>query len=911
MKGQGDLNSVPAPPPRFRQMRTPSQLFVGGVILLAAFWFVWEAYTSPGRWWNSTAFLLLMAGATASQLLRGSARRYYYYHITPAFIFAGLALLGPEAAGLLILASYVVGGGRRRQRWYIACFNAATHLLSALLAYWMYKAIAGGTSLLTVAGGLGLLTGAILYVAANHTLVMMGLRFMRGFTLPEPQTFYIESILADFALLCVGACLAILWHVEPVLSVFALGPLILVYRALQIPSLEEEARVDPKTGLYNAKYANGLLEAELQRARQLHRPLSVLMADLDGLRRVNNTYGHLAGDHVLCQVADALRAAVGAHGVVARFGGEEFVAILPDCDAHEALAIAEHVRKGVEDLDITPPGTDAHLRITITLGVASFPEHAETALDLLHHADMALYQGKDSGRNQVCMADASHPKNSSGSGNAAHPSEGEQGTAPTDDPESHETGNGPGRRADDLSISSGRTERWLAVLIAAVVLAGAALYSVYLPRVFSLDLAALGVLIALALINEVLALDLYAASTVSSAVASLAAVFLLGPAGVAVLAPVEAITHALRRRPPWYKVAFNLSGHMLAGAAASVAFRGPGARVSVDALPALILPAALAALAYYAVNVGLVATALALSERSNPIRIWREQYQWLWVHYLAVGFIALALAAAYLSLGVYGILAFIVPLFIVRYAQKQYIDRTADNIRALKALNQDLMAANAEVRQMNEELLGLLARIIDFRDPYVYNHSEQVATYALAIAREMGLSATQIETLRRAALCHDLGKIGIPDAVLNKPGRLTDEEYQVVKEHVNIGAELLKSSHVLHGLIPGVRHHHERWDGNGYPARLRGEEIPVEARILAVADTVEALASDRPYKRGMTPEEILAELRQCAGTHFDPAVVEAFTRVIERYGPGFIVNSARRVTPERTSRTLQPSLASG
>ncbi len=904
MKRQEGLNGVLPPPPRFRQMQALSQLFVGGVILLAALWFVREADALPGHLLSSTAFVLLMAGAVASQFLRGSTRHYYYYHITPAFIFATLTLLGPGAAGLVILTSYVVSGWRRRQRWYITSFNAATHFLSSLLAYQVYGAIARDAGLLTVAGGLGLLTGAVVYVVTNHTLVASGLRFVRGFTLAESRLFHFESVLTDFALLCVGTSLAFLWRVEPVLSVFALAPLVLVYRALQIPLLEEEARVDPKTGLYNAKYAGTMLETELRRARQLHRPLSVLMADLDGLRRVNNTYGHLAGDHVLRQVADALRTAVGAHGAVARFGGEEFVAILPDCDAHEALAIAEHVRKEVEDLDITPPGTDAHLHITITVGAASFPDHAETAVELLHRADTALYQGKDSGRNQVCMASATY-----GHEPADHRSGDERSANPADEPQEAEGE----RRAvsGELVLSPERTEKWLAVLIATVILAGIVLYSIYLPQVPELDLVALGVLVALALINEVLALDLYTASTVSSVVASLAAVFLLGPAGVAVLAPVEAITHALRRRPAWYKAAFNLSGHMLAGTAASMVFRGLGIRVSVEALPALILPAALAALAYYAVNVGLVATALALSERSNPIRVWREQYQWLWVHYLAVGFIALVLAVAYLGLGVYGALAFLVPLFIVRYAQKQYIDRTADNIRALKALNQNLMAANAEVRQVNEELLGLLARIIDFRDPYVYNHSEQVAMYALAIAREMGLSAAQIDTLRRAALCHDLGKIGIPDAVLNKPGRLTDEEYQVVKEHVNIGAELLKSSHVLHRLIPGVRHHHERWDGNGYPARLRGEEIPIEARILAVADTVEALASDRPYKRAMSPEEIVAELRRCAGTHFDPAVVEAFTRVIERHGPGFIVNSARRVAPERAPWVPQPGLALG
>jgi len=257
------------------------------------------------------------------------------------------------------------------------------------------------------------------------------------------------------------------------------------------------------------------------------------------------------------------------------------------------------------------------------------------------------------------------------------------------------------------------------------------------------------------------------------------------------------------------------------------------------------------------------------------------------------------LAVAYASLGIYGVFAFLIPLFIVRYAQKQYIDRTADNIRALKALNQDLLAANAEIRQVNEELLGLLAKVIDFRDPYVYNHSEQVAKYAVAIAQEMGLPAAQIDRLRRAAVCHDLGKVGIPDAILNKPGRLTDEEYQTIKEHVNIGAQLLESSHILHQLIPGVRYHHERWDGKGYPEHLAQEDIPLEARILAVADAVETMASDRPYKRGMAPEEILEELQRCAGTQFDPAVVQAFVRVIEREGKDFIVNSARSVSPSR------------
>jgi HD-GYP domain-containing protein (c-di-GMP phosphodiesterase class II) len=170
----------------------------------------------------------------------------------------------------------------------------------------------------------------------------------------------------------------------------------------------------------------------------------------------------------------------------------------------------------------------------------------------------------------------------------------------------------------------------------------------------------------------------------------------------------------------------------------------------------------------------------------------------------------------------------------------------------------------------------------------------------------MGLPVAQIDLVRRMGVCHDLGKVGIPDAILNKPGRLNDTEYRAIKEHVNIGAALLESSRALHRLIPGVHYHHERWDGSGYPAQIAGNDIPLEARILAVADAVEALASDRPYKRGMSPDEILAELRKSAGTHFDPVMVDAFIRVIEREGQEFIVNSARRVAPDRGQWVPQP-----
>ena len=881
-------------------MDWPAQALVTGVLCAALARFLYDLARTPlaGIDWGS--LVALTAGALLAQFFGVSVRRYAIYHVTPLFIFAALFLLGLGPVGIVILLSYAVGGWRRRQGWHIIAFNASAHFLAAYLAHRAYSAVDPVGHMLSLTGGWGLLTAAAIYVIVNHALVLIGLYFIRGRHLFDAQTINVEGMATDFLLLCVACGFVLLWQIQPALSIFAIIPLIFIYRVLDIPTLREEARIDPKTGLYNARHGSAVLEMELQRAAQLRQPVCVLMADLDGLRRVNNTYGHLTGDDVLKKMADVSRSSNGARGIAVRFGGEEFVVVLPGCDAEEGRAVAERIRKGVEEMAFFPPGSVQGAHITITVGVAAYPDDARNAIDLLNRADAALYYGKDHGRNQVCTANVVEQRFAKGTDDAAAEVAVDANTA-----------GGPNELAAGAMSATSATSsplttqqpsapmsQGLAALIAIVIMAGAALYGFYLAQIGTLDWSAALMLIVLAWAGEALALDLYTESTVSlSFVALLASAFLLGPVGVAVVAPIEALTHAYQRRPQWYKVAFNLAGNVLAGVAASIVFGSLGVKIGIDTLPLLILPSALAAGVYYLVNVGLVSLAVALASQRQPFQVWREQFQWLWIHYIALGFIALVLAVAYDGLGIYGVLAFLVPLFIVRYAQKQSIDRTADSIRALKELNQDLMAANAEVRQMNEELLSLLAKIIDSRDPYVYNHSEQVAAYAVALARELGLPPAQVELVRRMAICHDLGKVGVPDAILNKPARLTDSEYQAIQEHVTIGAALLESSHALHRLIPGVQYHHERWDGKGYPDRIAGEQIPLEARILAIADVVEALASDRPYKRGMSAQQILAELKRSAGSQLDPALVEAFMRVVEREGEGFIVNSARRVAP--------------
>lgn len=216
-------------------------------------------------------------------------------------------------------------------------------------------------------------------------------------------------------------------------------------------------------------------------------------------------------------------------------------------------------------------------------------------------------------------------------------------------------------------------------------------------------------------------------------------------------------------------------------------------------------------------------------------------------------------------------------------------------MQSLESVNRELTVANHAIHQLNDELFLTLAKIFDARDPYVGNHAAQVAAYAVALASELGFSPDRIKIIRQSGYLHDIGKIAIPEAILHKPTKLTEGEFAFIKKHANIGADFVATSHGLRHLAPFILHHHERWDGGGYPDGLAGEAIPLEARILNVCDSVEAMASDRPYSRAKSVEEIVTELRLCAGKQFDPAVVTAFIQIAERVGTGLIVNSARSV----------------
>ena len=182
------------------------------------------------------------------------------------------------------------------------------------------------------------------------------------------------------------------------------------------------------------------------------------------------------------------------------------------------------------------------------------------------------------------------------------------------------------------------------------------------------------------------------------------------------------------------------------------------------------------------------------------------------------------------------------------------------------------------------EALRSLVRAVEIKDAYTHGHSERTARMAVELGLLMGLSPDRLRVLARGAYLHDVGKIGIPDGILNKPGALTDEERDVIQTHPRLGYELASSAPSLREALPVILHHHERFDGGGYPGGLAGEAIPLEARVVAVADVWDALTSDRAYRRGWAPEAALAHIRAGAGTHFDARVVDTFTTLVARWG---------------------------
>ena len=204
-----------------------------------------------------------------------------------------------------------------------------------------------------------------------------------------------------------------------------------------------------------------------------------------------------------------------------------------------------------------------------------------------------------------------------------------------------------------------------------------------------------------------------------------------------------------------------------------------------------------------------------------------------------------------------------------------------NSVAAILSIHSSNIELYRQQRDLLEGVIRALISSIDAKDPYTCGHSDRVARISVRLAQQLNCETGLVEAIYLSGLLHDIGKIGIDDAVLRKPGKLTDDEYEHIKTHVSVGHKILRDLRRLDEVLPVVLHHHESWDGKGYPGRLGGEKIPFSARIVAVADAYDAMASNRPYRQGMPQEKIEAIFRSGAGQQWDPDIVEALMSALE------------------------------
>ena len=274
---------------------------------------------------------------------------------------------------------------------------------------------------------------------------------------------------------------------------------------------------------------------------------------------------------------------------------------------------------------------------------------------------------------------------------------------------------------------------------------------------------------------------------------------------------------------------------------------------------------------YFVLNTFAIAVAVALHDRTGVVAIWRAHFQNLWFTFIG-GALGAAFVVFALQLGTYGLVLLLVPLllaFILHFAYRNATGRVADQLQHL-----------ADVNRLHVSTIEALAHAIDAKDVVTHGHIRRVQRWAVALAERMGLqNELDVRAIEAAALLHDIGKLTVPEHILNKPGKLTTPEFERMKTHARVGAEILSEIDFPYPVVPIVRHHHENWDGTGYPDGIAGAAIPIGARILSVVDCYDALTSDRPYRRALPAEEASAIIQARAGTMYDPDVVGAFREV--------------------------------
>ena len=486
------------------------------------------------------------------------------------------------------------------------------------------------------------------------------------------------------------------------------------------------------------------MREEISRSRRTGAPLACLLLDLDDFKTVNDDHGHQAGDEQLRVVADALRGELRDHDIVARYGGDEFVVLLPGADGAGGRAVADRVAAAVP--------------VACSIGVAHWSEPL-TADELLDRADRALLLAKRTGKSRVAVASAGLEQ------------ELELVEARAGSPDAIM------REFWEMVAASESSRQTLLTLPS------------FIHRAIDADEVALYELGD----DDVL---VQAAGACREG------------EDVFQIERVQA-TSAIRERLPLGAI----SRPTLAGLLAAIGADEPPEARRAPAGAYAVVPLLWAGRPH-----GLIA-----------VRTRREL--------------------------------------------------STERLRLLELVARQTMAVfTAQPESGSPAAVQALAAAIEARDNYTHDHSEQVVSLATDVARLLGLSPSEQDTVRHGALLHDVGKLAIPNEILHKPGPLNDAEWRVMAEHPVIGERILRRTPQLGHLAPVVRHEHERWDGNGYPDGLAGTEIPIASRIILACDAYNAMITTRPYREAMSPEDAVAELRDKSGTQFDPQVVAALLK---------------------------------
>jgi diguanylate cyclase (GGDEF)-like protein/putative nucleotidyltransferase with HDIG domain len=377
-------------------------------------------------------------------------------------------------------------------------------------------------------------------------------------------------------------------------------------------------------------------------------------------------------------------------------------------------------------------------------------------------------------------------------------------------------------------------------------------------------------------------------ATLSSSFAfEFAALLLIGPHATMVIAAVSAwvqCTVANRERNPIHRTAFSMAALAVTAQVAGLVYLEMGGTLAAmsPGLVGLEKPIAAAATTYFLINTLLVTTAVGLETRQPLRKIWNEHIVWSALGYFVGAGVAALGVFLLRGTGVWLAPLLLAPLYLTFSTYRLYFERMENERRRV-----------AELSNLHLATLEALALAIDAKDQTATSHIRRVQVYASGLAQAMSLPPGEVEGVKTAALLHDIGKLAIPEHILSKPGPLTHEEFQRMKIHPQVGAEIIANVPFPYPVAPIVQCHHERWDGKGYPDGLSGDQIPLGARILAAVDYFDALISERPFHRAMTVDQALEVLQQESGKALDPAVVDVFVRL----QPELEISAAREAEP--------------